>query len=350
MILKEFNYSDLNEFIFNDEIVNKLNQIYELRGKLFNVQINFQSVLDHLVDIAKVQSTDASNRIEGIYTSDTRLKQLVEDKTQPHNRSEAEISGYRDVLTLIHDNFQYIPISKNSILALHKRLFNYTDSTWGGHFKDSDNQIITEYSDGKKEIRFMPPPSHLTPGLIENLCDEYNHAVKEKKIPALILTGIFIFDFVSVHPFNDGNGRMSRLLLLLTMYKSDFDVGKYISIEQLIEKTKENYYSSLKASSIDWFDNKNDYKPFINYFLSIVLQAYRNLYERIDTLEDQPVSASDLVLKYLQSELRPLSKRDLIELIPQYSEITIKRALSELREQSIIKIIGKGRASKYVLN
>ncbi len=350
MILKKFDYTSLNGLVINNEINNKLNLIYELHGKLSNITINFQSILDHLVDIAKVQSIDTSNRIEGIYTTDSRLKKIVEDKTKPHNRSEAEITGYRDVLELIHENFQYIPISKNSILTLHKQLFNYTDSTWGGKFKDSDNQIITQYVDGNKEVRFTPPSAHMTPSLIEELCDEYNNAIIEGNISPILLTSVFIFDFVSIHPFNDGNGRMSRLLMLLTMYKNDFDVGKYVSIEQLIEKTKDKYYLSLKNSSIKWMENGNDYTPFVNYFLSIVLQAYRNLDERINIIEKIPDSASDLILHYLQDELKPLSKKELTELIPQYSEITIKRALADLRKQSLIKIVGKGRSSKYVLN
>lgn len=350
MSLKKFDYTNLNGLVINNEINNKLNLIYELHGKLSNIEINFQSVLDHLVDIAKVQSIDTSNRIEGIYTTDNRLKKIVEDKTKPHNRSEAEITGYRDVLELIHNNFQYIPVTKNSILTLHKQLFNYTDSTWGGDFKDSDNQIITEYSNGNKEVRFTPPPAHLTPSLIEELCDEYNNAISKGNISTVILTSVFIFDFVSIHPFNDGNGRMSRLLMLLTMYKSGFDVGKYISIEQLIEKTKDKYYLSLKNSSIGWMSNENDYAPFVNYFLSIILQAYRDLDERIKIIDESPGAASYLILHYLQDKLRPLSKKELTELIPQYSEITIKRALADLHKQSQIKIVGKGRASKYVLN
>lgn len=299
MILKKFNYTDLNHLELTGQMVDKLNQIYELKGRLSTIQIKSKEILDHLTSVAKVQSTDASNRIEGVYTSNTRLKELVHQRTQPHNRSEAEIAGYHDVLSLVHEQAQYIPITKSSILTLHKRLFAYTNSTRGGHFKDSDNQIITEFANDDREIRFQPPAAYLTPQLIEELCQAYNQAVNDATFPSLILCGAFIFDFVTIHPFRDGNGRLSRLLMLLTMYQAKFNVGKYISLEHLIEQTKHNYYEALKQSSVNWHANQNNYGPFMEYFLSVVLQAYRNLDERINIVEEKPTSAADLVLKAL---------------------------------------------------
>ncbi len=350
MILKKFDYKSLNHLIITGSMNDKLNQIYELKGWLAATQITYREALDHLVNVAKVQSTDASNRIEGIYTSNTRLKQLVDQKTRPRNRSEAEIAGYRDVLTLIHEQYAYIPISSNSILTLHKRLFTYTNSTWGGRFKDSDNQIITTYADGRREVRFQPPAAYLTPQLVQALCKSYNSAVDQQDFSPLILLGAFIFDFVSIHPFRDGNGRMSRLLMLLTMYQAQFNVGKYISLEHLIEKTKSSYYEVLKQSSLNWQSNRNDYAAFLDYFLGIVLQAYRELTDRLDVVQKKSSSAADLILKALVEELKPLSRNELNALIPQYSDITIKRALSQLKKSEKIKLIGKGRASKYIIH
>ncbi|CAK1244644.1 Fic family protein [Fructobacillus cardui] len=347
--MKNFDYQTLNHLVISPEMINKMNQIFELRGKLTGLNKVKTPILDRLVEVAKIQSTDSSNRIEGIYTSDTRLKQLVEKKTSPHNRSEAEISGYRDVLELIHESYPYIPVSGNTILTLHKRLLSFTESTWGGHFKDINNQIITQYADGSTKVRFTPPAAHMTPTLIEELCTDYNEAQQLNKFPTILLCGAFIFDFVSIHPFRDGNGRMSRLLMLLTLYQSQFDVGKYISIEALIEKTQNDYYESLENSSTGWHENTNDYAPFLNYFLSVVLQAYRELNERITLSEQDKTSAEELILQTLQDQLKPLSKSELISLIPTYSKKTIERALLELREANKIQMTGAGRSTKYIL-
>lgn len=334
----------------NTEIVDKLSQIAELKGKTNHISLKNKDILDQLVSVAKIESTDASNRIEGIFTSATRLEKLVNQSTMPKNRSEEEISGYRNVLTMIHENYPYIPISANSILTLHKELFAFTSSTWGGSFKDSDNQIITRFADGHSEVRFSPPPAFITRELVENLCNAYNQAVQDHTFPELIIDAAFMLDFVSIYPFRDGNGRMSRLLMLLTTYRAGYDVGKYISLERLIEQTKSAYYDTLlKSSGTAWEQNQNDYQPYVNYFLSIVLQAYRELNERIDFTGDRTLYASEMIIKSLQNSLKPLSKRDLMNLIPQYGETSIKHALAQLRRQGKIDLIGKGRASRYVL-
>ncbi len=334
----------------NTEIVDKLSQIAELKGKTNHISLKNKDILDRLVNVAKIESTDASNRIEEIITSATRLEKLVNQSTMPKNRSEEEIFGYRNVLTMIHENYSYIPISANSILTLHKELFAFTSSTWGGSFKESDNQIITQFADGHSEVRFSLPPAFITRELVENLCNAYNQAVQDHTFPELIIDAAFMLDFVSIHPFRDGNGRMSRLLMLLTTYRAGYDVGKYISLERLIEQTKSAYYDTLlKSSGSAWEQNQNDYQPYVNYFLSIVLQAYRELNERIDFTGDRTLDASEMIIKSLQNSLKPLSKRDLINLIPQYGETSIKHALAQLQRQGKIDLIGKGRASRYVL-
>lgn len=348
-IIKEFDYQKLNGLHYTNTFVNKLNLIYNLRGRTESYETNYRDTLDRLVEIAKVQSTSASNRIEGIFTTDERLNKIMANKTQPRNRNEKEISGYRDVLNLIHERYDYIPITSNSILELHKRLFSYTDSTWGGHFKDSDNRIITQYADGRREVRFNPPPAFITPQLIRDLCDAYNLALQAGEISPLILSGAFIFDFVSIHPFRDGNGRMSRLLMLLTMYKAGFDVGKYISIEKSIEDTKPDYYRVLKESSAGWIDNNNDYLPFLDYFLSIVLKDYREFNERLSLVNQTDLPVDKLILKMLRQALQPLSIKEINNLIPQYSEVTIRRALRKLQEDNKVNKLGKARATKYGL-
>lgn len=326
-----------------------MNQIYNLRGKTDSYETDYRDTLDRLVEVAKIQSTSSSNRIEGIYTTDERMNKIMQDKTQPRNRDEKEISGYRDVLKLIHEQYDYIPISVNSILEMHKRLFAYTGSTWGGNFKDSNNKIVTEYGNGKQEVKFNPPAAYLTPELVRNLCDSYNRAIKEGVFSPLLLSGAFIFDFVSIHPFNDGNGRMSRLLMLLTMYKAGFDVGKYISIEKSIEETKSSYYQALKDSSEQWMNNKNDYLPFLEYFLGIILKDYREFNERLSMVNQSDLPVDQLVLKTIRQALKPLSIKELNNFIPQYSEITIRRAVKKLRDANKLEKIGQARSTKYGL-
>lgn len=347
--IKQFDYQTLNHLNYSSDLVNKMNQIYNLRGKTDSYETDYRDTLDRLVEVAKIQSTSSSNRIEGIYTTDERMNKIMQDKTQPRNRDEKEISGYRDVLKLIHEQYDYIPISVNSILEMHKRLFAYTGSTWGGNFKDSNNKIVTEYGNGKQEVRFNPPAAYLTPELVRNLCDSYNRAIKEGVFSPLLLSGVFIFDFVSIHPFNDGNGRMSRLLMLLTMYKAGFDVGKYISIEKSIEETKSSYYQALKDSSEQWMNNKNDYLPFLEYFLGIILKDYREFNERLSMVNQSDLPVDQLVLKTIRQALKPLSIKELNNFIPQYSEITIRRAVKKLRDANKLEKIGQARSTKYGL-
>ena len=349
--LKVFNYQTLNDLRLTTKMVEKLNQIYELKGKTAHVSLRSKDIMDKLLAVAKIESTDASNRIEGISTSDARLKKLVSQKTTPENRSEEEISGYRDVLATIHENFQYIKITPNNILALHKELFDFTESTWGGEFKNIDNSIVTTFADGHQETRFTPPPAYLTPELVQDLCTAYNNAITNNSFPPLILAAAFMLDFVSIHPFRDGNGLMSRLLMLLELHQLGFEVGKYISLERLIEKTKAEYYRTLlESSGTAWSNNDNDYGPYVDYFLSIVLQAYRELNTRIDFTNDTEKDPESLVLTRLRNSLKPLSRRELMNLVPQYGESTIKHALAELRKQEKIKLVGKGRASRYIVN
>lgn len=346
--MKKFDYRTLNGLNLTTSIVEKLTQIYEFKGKMTHIHLKSKETLSRLLAVAKIESTDSSNRIEGIATTDSRLKQLMNQTTAPRDRSEEEISGYRDVLALIHENYRYITISPNHILGLHKQLFNYTASSWGGEYKNINNQIVATYADGHHEVRFSPPAAHLTPELVRQLCAAYNAALAENSFPPLVLAAAFMLDFVSIHPFRDGNGRMSRLLMLLQLQQLGFSVGQYISLERLIERTKSQYYQSLKASSgKEWHRNSNNYEPYINYFLSIVLQAYRELDFRIDFTSDSDKSPASLVYQRISESVQPLSRRGLMILLPQYSESTIKHALAQLRHNHQIQLIGKGRASRY---
>ena len=349
--MKVFDYQTLNGLKLTTKIIEKLNLIYELKGKTDHISLKSKDIMDKLLVVAKIESTDSSNRIEGIATSNLRLKKLMEQKTTPKNRSEEEISGYRDVLAITHDNYKYIKITPNNILTLHKQLFNFTESSWGGQFKDIDNAIITTFADSHQETRFTPPPAYITPELVQSLCETYNNAICDNSLPPLILAVAFMLDFVSIHPFRDGNGRMSRLLMLLELQQLGFRVGKYISLERLIEKTKGQYYLTLlESSGKAWINNENDYGPYVDYFLSIVLQAYRELDSRIDFTSNTEKDPESLLLSKIINSLKPLSRQELMNLVPQYGESTIKHALARLRKEGKIGLVGKGKASRYIAN
>lgn len=364
--MKVFDYNSLNNLVLTPEIVNKMNQIYDLRGQMTNIRLKSPATLTRMTKIAKIESTDASNRIEGIYTNHTRLKQLVSQTAIPQNRSEAEISGYRDVLNLIHENYQEINLTTSNILTLHKHLFRFTQDSWAGHFKDINNQVLESDDSGNTMVRFDPPAAHLTPNLVDNLCQQFSTAINRRQLPVLLLCAAFTFDFVTIHPFRDGNGRMSRLLMLLTLSRAGFTVGQYISLEKLIEEQKDAYYATLLSSTTHWSINKNDYGPFVNFFLSIVLQAYRDFHDRINpsvkdfeqivprprSLHNLPlrrITPQLLVARALQDALVPITKQQIMVAVPQYSQKTIERALKQLVESHSVKMFGRSRGTKYQL-
>ncbi len=348
--MRSFDYNKKWEKLLTPEIVALLSQIHEFKGQQSLFIEAKADTLTQLVEIAKIQSTEASNKIEGIYTSDDRLKAIVKDKTTPKTRNEREIAGYRDVLNTIHDSHDYISIRPNIILQLHRDLYKFEGYDIGGKYKAADNIIEEEDAEGNKHIRFQPMAAWETPEAIENLCDEFNKAIDSQKIDPLLLIPMFILDFLCVHPFNDGNGRMSRLLTLLCLYRAGYIVGKYISIEHLIEKTKESYYEDLQASSAGWHEEENDYAPFVQYMLGIVVAAYRDFTTRVETLTTGGLSKPERIEKLIRSTYGEITKTEIMEKCPDISQITVQRTLAELLEAQRIIKIGGGRYTKYVWN
>ena len=343
-----FDYTETPKQLLTPDIVNMLSSLHEFRGKQ-ELYIEAESdVLTALLDIAKIQSTKASNKIEGIYTSDERLEALVMEKAEPRNRSEEEIAGYREVLATVHDNYEYIPIRPNNILQLHRDLYSFSSSDTGGRFKNTDNVIAESGKDGQQRVRFMPVPAFQTPEAMENLCDEFNKAIDRAEYDPLLLIPMFILDFLCIHPFNDGNGRMSRLLTLLLLYRSGYIVGKYVSMEMLIEKTKETYYEALQNSSIKWHNTQSDYTSFVRYYLGVILKGYNEFQDRIEHLKYRKLSKADRVKAVFEKKLGIVKKSDIATLCPDISETTIERTLKELLEAGYIEKIGRGRATGYV--
>ena len=346
--MHQFDYKDTPKSLLTPSIVSQIAALHEYKGKQELYISAKADTLSALLEIAKIQSTKASNRIEGIYTSDDRLQALVVEKAEPRNRSEEEIAGYREVLTTIHENYEYIPIRPNNLLQLHRDLYSFGGKELGGRFKNTDNIIAETDRDGNEHIRFKPTPAFQTQDAIEDLCQTFNEALDKNEYDALLLIPMFVLDFLSIHPFNDGNGRMSRLLTLLLLYRSGYIVGKYISIEMLIEKSKETYYEALKASSQGWHESENDYLPFVSYFLGIILKAYQEFQDRVEHLHGKTLSKTNRIKAVFKKRLGKITKTDISTLCPDISISTIERTLKEMVDMGEIQKVGKGRGTGYI--
>lgn len=344
-----FDYTKLPRQLLTPEIVNMITALHEFKGKQELYIESKADVLSALLDIARVQSTGASNRIEGIYTSDERLEALVIQKAEPRNRSEEEIAGYREVLATIHQNYEYILPRPNNILQLHRDLYTFSQET-GGKFKNADNIIAESDKEGHQKIRFKPVPAFQTPTAMDELCRAFTEAIEKGTYDPLLLIPMFILDFLCIHPFNDGNGRMSRLLTLLFLYRSGYIVGKYISLEMLIEKSKETYYEVLRNSSVDWHESENDYLPFITYYLGIVLKGYKEFENRVEHLRFRSLSKADRVKAIFDKKIGKITKAEIAAYCPDISLTTIERTLTELLKNNYIIKVGKGKSTGYVKN
>lgn len=347
--MHQFDYSKLKESSWDGEVLSFVAQIREYKGKQELYLRGKPVELERLIEVAKIQSTDSSNRIEGIGTSSARMRDLVQERTTPKNRDEQEIAGYRDVLNTIHESYEYIPLKGDVILQLHRDLLAYTDKTFGGKFKNTQNYISETYTDGSSFTRFTPLAPLETPVAVDAICLSYQQARENQVIDPLILIPIFICDFLCIHPFNDGNGRLSRLLTALLLYQSGFIVGKYISMEQKIEKSKDTYYDVLDKVSSGWHEGKNDCIPFIKYFLGIVLNCYRDFETRLGSVESKS-KAYEIVRKTVGNTLGVFTKTQILELCPSIGSSSVEAALKRLKEEGFILRQGSGRSTTYIRN
>lgn len=347
--MRKFNYSLLKDRQWDSEILGLVAQIHEYKGRQELYLAQKPAVLDKLVEVAKIQSTEASNKIEGIVTTSTRIKELYQEKTTPKNRDEQEITGYRDVLNTIHENYEYIPLTTNYILQLHRDLYKYSEKAIGGRFKNTQNYISETYPDGTKKVRFMPLAPYETPQAVNEICESFNQAVDSCDIDTLILIPCFINDFLCIHPFNDGNGRMSRLLSTLLLYRCGYVVGRYISIEKKIEETKAIYYDVLEQSGIGWNEENNDPTPFIKYILSIILASYREFESRVD-LFGEKLSALELVRRAINKNIGKFTKSEIMALVPTVGKTSVENSLKKLVDEGIIVRHKTGKATFYTRN
>ena len=348
--MRNYSYQNKWQKLLTPEVVSLLTQIHEFKGEQTLFIEAKTDTLTQLVEIAKIQSTEASNKIEGIYTSDERLKSLVSNKTTPRTRNEQEIAGYRDVLSTIHESHDYIPVKPAIILQLHRDLYKFSGKSIGGSYKTSDNVIAEKDSEGNRFVRFQPVPAWETADSVEVLCSSFDEILSQRDADPLLIIPMFILDFLCIHPFNDGNGRMSRLLTLLLLYRAGYIVGKYISIEKLIEETKETYYEALGSSSTDWHEDTNDYLPFVRYMLGVVVAAYREFSTRVEKLSVSNLSKPERIRETIRDTIGKITKATIMEKCPDISQVTIQRTLNDLVKSGDVLKIGGGRYTAYIWN
>ena len=348
--MRNYDYKNKWQKLLTPEVVSLLTQIHEYKGEQTLFIEAKADTLTQLVEIAKIQSTEASNKIEGIYTSDERLKSLVTNKTTPRTRNEQEIAGYRDVLSTIHESHDFIPAKPSIILQLHRDLYKFSGKSVGGSYKVDDNVIAEEDNEGNRHIRFAPVSAWETPSAVDAICNAFDDILTQSDADPLLIIPMFILDFLCIHPFNDGNGRMSRLLTLLLLYRSGYIVGKYISIEKLIEQTKETYYEALQNSSANWHVDENNYIPFVQYTLGIIVAAYREFSSRVKLIVTSNMSKPERIREIIKETLGKITKAEILEKCPDVSQITVQRTLNDLVTSGDILKIGGGRYTAYMWN
>lgn len=344
--MKSFQNNRLLNMPIPMKIVRLISSINEYKGKQELYKKQTPQILDTLKQVSIIQSTESSNRIEGIFTSSKRLKELLENKSAPQNKSESEIAGYRDVLDAIHSAYEAIPTSNSVILQLHRDMYKYSPAK-GGMWKNQDNVIEEVMPNGSRFVRFKPIDAFLTPSYMESLCKYYNDESYKEEVEPLLLIAAFILDFLCIHPFNDGNGRMARLLTLLLLYKNGYEVGRFISLEKVIENSKESYYETLNKSSMLWHDGKHDLFIWAEYLFGTILAAYREFEARVGIINNHKGNKSERVEKAVDNILGFFTKEDIRKVCPEIGESTINRVFERLKEEGKIEPMGKGRSAKW---
>lgn len=339
-------FINLERLLVPMSVVSTIGQINQFKGKQDLYRQQSPQVLDALRQVAVIQSTEASNSIEGITISSSRLRQLMDETATPRDRSEGEIAGYRDVLATIYASYEHIPVNPSVIRQFHRDLYTFS-SFKGGSWKSSDSEIVEVRPDGTRFIRFMPVSAFDTPRVMDELCHALTREIEEGKNDPLIVAAAFVLDFLCIHPFSDGNGRMVRLLTLLVLYKLGYEVGRFISLEKLIEKTKESYYETLYRSSINWREGKHDLLPWLEYFLGVLLAAYRQFEERVGNITSYKGSKSKRIEEAIRRFVQQFTISDLENICPDISRPTIYRVLKELKDQKLIEPIEMGRNAKW---
>lgn len=348
--MRKFDYSFLDNGMLPAKLVNLTGNIYSLRTAAGVRKEEYAKVFTELEAVARVQSVKSSNAIEGIVTSDQRIVEIVNRSSAPMNHNEAEIAGYRDALNTVHTSYEHLDFRQRDILGLHNVLMSVAGYEYGGQYKTDDNVILEVDADGNRRVRFRPTSAEETTEAMEQLELAYLDAKNNANINQLLLIPCVILDFLCIHPFRDGNGRMSRLLSLLLLYKNGFDAGKYISFEEQINQYKAYYYDALKQSSTGWDTNENDYFPFIQNFLSTLYMCYKELDQRFEVLHGKKVTKKARIEATLMGSLTPMSKAEICAIHPDVSPTTVEAVLGAMVKDGRIKRIGAARGTRYIRN
>lgn len=348
--MRKFNYNTKWKILLTPEIVTMLTAIHEFKGEQKLLIETQNNTINRLEEIAKTQSIEASNKIEGIFTSDVRFKKLVANKMNPKSRNEQEIAGYRDSLATINENYNFLPIRPSIIMQLHRDLYKFSGKSIGGAYKTANN-IINEEGIGKNQVVNLESISTSEiPSAIEELCMVFDDVLSQSNADPLLIIPMFIIDFLCIQPFNDGNERMSRLLTLLFLYRAGYTVGKYISIEKIIETSKDTYYEAIQSSSNGWHEDKNDYSHFVRYMLSVILAAYCEFSSSIQVLTISAMSKPERICKVIKDNLGEITKAEIMINCPDISQVTVQRTLNDLLKNGDIIKIGGGRYTSYIWN
>lgn len=344
--MRSFQNNYIESIPITHNVLQTIRLIGEYKGKQDLFKEQSPQLLETLKQTAIIQSIESSNRIEGISAPLERIKAIAAEKTTPANRSEQEIAGYRNVLNTIHSSYEHIPVTSNIVLQFHRDIYAFS-AIPGGSFKATENEIAEVYPDGSKVVRFKPLSAFETPGAMDKLHNLFNSELDKSQLEPLLIIATYVFDFLCIHPFNDGNGRMSRLLSLLLLYKSGYEVGRFISLEKLIEDNKESYYDALNKSSQGWHEGKHNLIPWWEYFLGILLKAYKDFESRVGLISSTRGGKTSLVLDVLKNIQGQFSVQDIQNLCPGVSLDMIRKILRDERSKGSLECIGMGRDAKW---
>jgi len=344
--MKSFDPKYIQQLVIPHRLITIIRQIGEYKGKQDLYRQQAPEMLENLRHVAMIQSTESSNRLEGITADIKRIQELVKESTTPANRPEAEIAGYRDVLNTIHGSYAHIPFKDSIILQLHRDLMKYAGKE-GGCWKSVANEISELLPDGTKRIRFIPVQPYQTAEYMKLLHERFDTQFAEQSLDSLLLIPLYILDFLCIHPFLDGNGRMARLLTVLLLYHNGYEVGRYISLERIIEQTKKSYYETLQNSSQGWHESAHDSLPWMEYCLSTILAAYKEFEGRFARISSGQGSKADMIMNAIDAYIGDFSISELAQACPVVSRDMLKHQLFKMRDNGIIEATGKGRYARW---
>jgi len=344
--MNSFSQSVLDKLIVPPRIITMIRKLGEHKGKQELYKKQAPEMLENLRQVALIQSTESSNRIEGIIADDKRLRAIVEEKVKPANRSEAEIAGYRDVLNTIHQSHEHMPFTDGVVLQLHRDLLKYAGGD-GGVWKATQNEITEVLPGGKKRVRFTPVEPHLTEEAMRTLHGQLADMERASELDPLLLIPFYVLDFLCIHPFRDGNGRMARLLSLLLLYQHGYEVGRYVSLERIIEQTKQSYYDTLYQSSQGWHEGRHDVLPWTEYFLSTILAAYGEFESRFGKVSKGRGNKTDTVKNAIDGFVTDFTLTDIEKACPLVSRDMIRRVLFDLKRDGLVVCLGRGPAARW---